>query len=99
MAESALQLDADGKATVSGVLTFSSAPALLKQGQKLLAQASDKLDMDLTAVTQFDSAGVALLLEWRKLALANNVALTYNNIPKELLAIARISDVETLLAN
>lgn len=98
MSKADIKQTEEGQLTASGELTFFCARDLLKEGARFIRQAGSSLAIDFAGVTKFDSAAVALLLEWRKLALADNVLLAYNNIPDGLLAIARISEVEQMLA-
>jgi phospholipid transport system transporter-binding protein len=46
-----------------------------------------------------DSAGIAVLIEWLATAQARGTTLRYENVPAQMLAIARISDLEDLLLN
>ncbi len=53
--------------------------------------------IDLSGVTEGDSAGVAVLVELVSVAAASGMGLRYENVPAQMLAIARISDLEDLL--
>ena len=53
--------------SVSGMLVFSSVADLLEKGNECLKQhQSDSLVIDCNAMDRIDSAGIALLLEWRR---------------------------------
>lgn len=85
-----------GLITVKGPVTFATAGVLLDSGRNLFAgQAA--VTVNLREVTNVDSAGLALLLEWLRQARAERRAVTYQAIPDKLLAIARLSGVEALL--
>ena len=79
-----------------GELDFATAAAGLHAG--LTAMAAGKAwSMDLSRVTAGDSAGLAVLVEWLSAAHARGATLRYEAIPAQILAIARISDLEALL--
>ena len=46
----------------------------------------------------YDSAGVALLIEWQRQAQKHNKSVCFINIPSQMLAIARLSGVDDLLS-
>ena len=56
-----------GRCTLSGPVTIRNAAALLEEGNRLLT--ANGVTLDLSGVTEVDSAAVSLLLEWRRAAL------------------------------
>ena len=88
----------DGAYALSGTAGFATARQLLEQGRLAFAGKS-KVELDLAGVDSIDSAGLALLLCWLAEARADGRALKLHNLPAQLSAIARISDVEALLAD
>ncbi len=82
---------------VRGEVSFDSVPALLEQGRVLLAGRSGRLRLDLSGVTRADSAGLALLIEWLRIARRQRTEVEYRHVPPQLLAIARVGGVEALL--
>lgn len=92
------QLEAvgSGRVRVSGVLDATTAGTLLTESRQTFAGA-DALDIDLGGVTEADSAGLALLIEWVRAARQSNRAIRFENIPQQITALARISEVEELL--
>lgn len=85
-----------GRFALSGVLGFPTATALLKQSRELF-EGQQTIEVDLKGVTQADSAGLALLLEWVSQARPGGRQIRFLNIPEQISALARISDVEELL--
>lgn len=85
------------RVTVSGELSFASAPVLLEQGAALLAGHGGRIRLDLGGVTRADSAGLALLIEWLRIARRRQLAIEFRNIPPQLLAIARVSGLDRIL--
>jgi phospholipid transport system transporter-binding protein len=85
-----------GLITVKGPVTFVTAGTLLASGRTLFTgQAA--VTVNLHEVTNVDSAGLALLLEWLRQARAERRTVTFQGIPDKLFAIARLSGVEALL--
>jgi phospholipid transport system transporter-binding protein len=93
---SQLKKSDDGRLLVSGELSMKTVPALLAQNG--LRDISGDIDIDLQDVERADSAGVALLVEWQRAALQQKQTIRFQNIPSQMLAIARLSGVDELLA-
>lgn len=81
---------------IKGRLTFDSASEALAASQGLFA-GKKKLTLDLAGVEATDSAGLALLVEWIGEAKRTGCKLKLSHVPKQALALARISEVEKLL--
>ncbi|MBS0614654.1 MAG: STAS domain-containing protein [Proteobacteria bacterium] len=86
-----------GKARVRGPLSFATTGALLQSGASFITGGSAR-SIDLSAVSGADSAGLALLIEWLSLSQAAGGTLRYENIPTQLMQLARLSEVEPLLS-
>ena len=87
----------DGRLLVSGELSMNTVPELLKQGC-LQGEGDAEIRVDLQGVERADSAGVALLIEWQRHASRQQRSISFQNIPSQMLAIARLSGVDELLA-
>jgi phospholipid transport system transporter-binding protein len=85
------------RARVNGSLHFSTVSALLPLGTDAI-NADRAAVIDLAGVTSSDSSGLALLIEWLSVAKGSNRALRYENMPTQLQQLARLSEVEELLA-
>lgn len=93
----ALRLDdVTGLLHVSGELTFATIKDILEPSQLLFGSIT-ALDIDLTDVTRSDSAGLALLINWMRIAKTDNKKITFHNIPAQMLAIADASGLDKLL--
>lgn len=90
-----LEALSDGNFLVSGVLDATTVTALLKRSGTLFANSS-ALQVDLSGVTESDSSGLALLLEWLRLARQKRQQIAFVNMPHQIEALARISEVEDL---
>lgn len=95
MTKARLQSQGAGRYSISGELRFDSVSALRQQGLSLFA--GRELELDLAGVERADSAALALLLEWMRQGRAAGYTIRYRNLPEQLLAIARASDLEEVL--
>ena len=77
---------------VAGPINIDSAAALLEQSKSQLAGAKE---VDLTAVTEVDSAAISLLLEWRR--QTPDSALRFSHLPDALKSLADLYGVADLL--
>jgi phospholipid transport system transporter-binding protein len=86
----------EGKFSISGPLTFDTVARALVMSKNAFENFS-VLEVDLSGVTETDSAGLALLLEWVNWAKYFVREIHYKSIPKQILAIAEISEVDDML--
>lgn len=86
-----------GRFGIQGPLTFETVNLVLQRSKALFAD-HDTLQIDLAEVTESDSAGLALLLEWVNWARHYVREIRYDNVPARIQAIAKISEVGDLLA-
>jgi phospholipid transport system transporter-binding protein len=92
----ALAIDGD-TLRVSGRLDADSVLALHRDGCSWLAgSAPASCRVDLGGVAFSSSAGVALLLDWLRVATGAGKQLQFANLPKQMDAIIRVSGLETL---
>ena len=93
-----IQRVAEGRLEASGVLGYATAGRALPAGLALIARGST-CTIDLSRVTEADSAGLAVLVEWLATAKSRGTVIRYQGIPAQILAVARISDLESLLTD
>lgn len=86
----------NGRFKVFGALNADTATDLLKRSEAAFTDAVS-LEIDLSNVPEGDSAGLALLIEWLRLAKQHKQQITFQNVPEPIAALARISEVEKLL--
>jgi phospholipid transport system transporter-binding protein len=86
----------NGRFSVSGSLNGAAASSILKQSQELF-QGQSQIEIDFTGVSESDSAGLALLIEWLRSSKQHDQRLRFANIPAQISALARISEVEDML--
>lgn len=81
---------------MSGVLDATTVGEVLKQSEERFASVPH-LEVDLGNVSETDSAGLALLIEWVRRARESKRDIQFANVPGQISALARISEVEDLL--
>jgi phospholipid transport system transporter-binding protein len=92
------QLDSlgGGRFRVSGVLDAGTVGELLEQSRDPFTSAG-QVEVDLAGVSETDSAGLALLIEWVRIAKEAGRTIRFENAPGQISALARISEVQELL--
>ena len=97
MSEFTFEDRGDGRFAVSGEMTFDTAEKMLRASEALFDDHT-QIEVDLTEITETDSAGLALLLEWVTWANHTVREIRFEGMPEKILAIARTTEVEPLLA-
>ena len=87
----------DGRFSLAGEMTFDTAERILKASEQPF-EAHTQLEIDLSGVTESDSAGLALLLEWVTWANHTVREIRFDGMPQRVLDIARTTEVERLLS-
>jgi phospholipid transport system transporter-binding protein len=89
----------EGRLAAHGALTFASARAARLLGLAALGDGGrGALEIDCQGVESADSAGLAVLIDWLGAARGAGRSLRYRGLPADLTALARISQVEEVLA-
>ena len=89
-----------GHITVGSALTFETARRVCEAGIACFAgDPSPTLVVDCATVPNADSAGLAVLIEWRRWCRQHARHLTFLNLPTQINAIARLSEVSEVLAD
>lgn len=94
-----VSLDSSGdtpRCKVGGILDFNNAREVLT-GVGELVSAHSVLDIDLSDVTQSNSAGLALLIEWLAMAKREGHTVTFHHIPDGLRQLAGVCQVDGLI--
>lgn len=98
MSQAAIVEPLPGRLALSGVLDYSTGPALRERGGRLIAVSSAlQLQLDCSAVSKSSSVGLALLLAFMRDARAAGRELTISGLPEELRQIAEVSGLLELL--
>lgn len=96
MNEFTLEDRGEGRFALSGEMTFETAERILKESEDPFEEHS-QLEIDLSGVTDSDSAGLALLLEWVTWANHTVREIRFAGMPERIMAIAKTTEVDRLL--
>ncbi len=94
MSENGFLAQADGRYAIRGKLTFQTVPQFFAHTQEILVAGNGPVTVDLAGVTLADSAGIALLVEWRQEARAAGRTLAFANIPEQVRKIIHVSGLQ-----
>lgn len=96
MTDFTLEDRGDGRFVLSGDMTFDTVDKILKASEGPFEEHS-QLEIDLSGVTDSDSAGLALLLEWVTWANHTVREIRFTGMPERVMAIAKTTEVDGLL--
>ncbi len=92
-----IEQQAPGCFDVTGKLTFA---AINRKTPITLKPADDNsLNLNFEHVDASDSAGLALIIEWLKSAHNKQISLHLQNLPEQIISLAKLSGVDTMLIN
>lgn len=82
---------------ISGVLNFDSVLSLDEEVRAwITGQSATALAINLAEISYANSAAIALALGWLRLARDAGKTLAWQQVPEDMLAMARVGGVETL---
>ncbi|HEY4732355.1 MAG TPA: STAS domain-containing protein [Gammaproteobacteria bacterium] len=96
MKEVHLEAQGAGHYLLAGELSFNTVPDIASAFDKMIDNA-DELILDLQGVTRTDSAGLALLMEWMRIAHQRHKRIVLRNMPAQMLAVAKVSELDHIL--
>ena len=96
MAEFDILNNGEGRFRLNGEMTFQTAGKVLRASERLFEEHT-QIEMDLGGVTDTDSAGLALMLEWITWANHTVREIRFVNVPEKIDAIAKTTEVDHLL--
>ena len=84
---------------LTGELSFETIPQVLEESAAYAARTDlpDRLTIDFAGITGADSSAVALLLDWRRMAVKRGKTLVFVNLPANLLSLADLYGVAELI--
>lgn len=97
MSDFELQDLGDGRFALQGEMSFDTAERILKASEKPFEEHT-QIEIDLSGVTDSDSAGLALLLEWVTWANHTVREIRFEGMPERVTAIAKTTEVDGLLS-
>ncbi|WP_031438087.1 STAS domain-containing protein [Methylobacter tundripaludum] len=80
----------NGHFVIDGDLTFATIDKQTLKSFSFL-KAAKEITINLSRVSNTDSAGLALMIEWIKYSRQNRTQLSFKNIPEQLLNLAKLS--------
>ena len=86
----------DGRWVLAGPLTINNVASVLAASVGVPLPTTGRVD--LKGVDPVDSAGVAVLLEWKRRALAEGIQLAFENVPPTMVSLAELYGVDELLS-
>lgn len=87
-----------GKYKVTGNLTFSTAALIWADAKVLLPKLEQKdIQIDISAVKEIDSGGLALLIAWSRWAFCNNKSLNFLNASEKAKQLIEINKLQSVL--
>lgn len=80
---------------VSGIVTFETVAAIQKNMINLLQKnpAVSQFQVDLATATQVNSAALGLLVELKKVTIAQKKEIVFLNLPQRLISLAQVCGV------
>lgn len=80
---------------ISGDILMDNANIILGESREL--QMNAVLEIDLSAVTNLDTAALSLIMELQRRALISNCQLTFANLPVNLVSLAELYGVHEFI--
>lgn len=96
MSEIRIESQGEGHFLLIGELSFDTVPAISAKFANM-ANNSAEVILDLQGVSRTDSAGLALLIEWMRSAHREKKRIVFKNMPEQMLAVAKVSELEDIL--
>ncbi len=84
-----------GRCTVQGPVTMKNVTAVLEESARVFQ--GPQLIVDLSGITEVDSAALSLLLEWRRTARVAKREIEFVNLPANLRSLADLYGVSELI--
>jgi phospholipid transport system transporter-binding protein len=83
--------------SVAGQLDHRAVVEALTESRGWFKAGTAVLEVDLSGVTRSESAGIALLLEWQRLARQSGRRIEFLNPPPQLQSLLKFFDLERVL--
>jgi len=82
---------------VDGPLTFNTVSTVLKSGKETInKRQGHSLILNLENVERIDSAGISLLLEWKRYSALNNKTFSLEGMQKQVISLIKTYKLQTL---
>lgn len=87
----------DHQYVLSGELSMQNVPQMSEDTASLINAMSGEVCIDLSRIERADSAGLALLIDWLRIAKRRNFTLRFEQLPEQLLQIATVCELHNIL--
>ncbi len=88
---------ADGTYILSGDLVYSTVAVFVKAEEALFTQLVNDVVVDCSALKRVDSAGLSLLLEWKRECQKQQKQCSYESLPSQAVSLIETFKLQTLL--
>lgn len=82
---------------LSGHLNFSNVMSVYEDSLLLLEKYSSKWNINCAQLQASDSATLALIFEWLKLARQKNLAISFSHLPENIMVLAKAAEIDQLI--
>ena len=83
---------------ISGDLSFSTVSSLIEKGKEQINQiSSDLVKINLNSVDRVDSAGIALLLAWKRDCLSVKKSCEFQGVPQQTMSLIETYQLQSVL--
>lgn len=96
--ETAFVNQKDDRVEVHGELTFTTVPKLCACSAAIVGCRSTVITIDMKHVSRADSAGLALMVEWLRLARDDNRQLRFIEVPQQVRQLTRVTGLDGAFA-
>ncbi len=89
--------EGEGRYRIRGDMSFNTVPYLWQQSKRVFAGTGQNgLQINLGDVQAFDSAGLALLVAWKRWAQRHTQSFTLTQVPPKLIELAKANNLASL---
>lgn len=86
-----------GRIKIRGVINVDTVPGLLDAASGVFERPDAKVIVDFSDIEQTKSVGLALMIEWQRLARKAGKDIAFVNVPQQVIAMATASGLEKIL--
>ena len=87
----------DQQYALSGELTMHNVSQVSLDTASVITAMNGEVTINLSKIVRADSAGLALLIDWLRIARRRNFTLRFEQLPEQLMQIARLCELHSVL--
>ena len=92
-----VEKESANRLVIKGVLDVSTVTEVFQSVREWLLNTDQECEIEFSKIGEVDSASIALILSVMRIAKKRNKTIKLTGIPDKMLAIAKLSSVDTLL--